>query len=226
VTCASVLPEAMIISVHVPKCAGTSFRHVLESLCGPQVWYNYGTIFSRGQARADLVPEGARFIHGHFLADAFDDLFPQRRLVTWVRHPIERVVSNYHHFLRAPDMRDDCCRALHEGKLGLEAFAELEWMRNESTRYLAGKPVEDFEFVGITERFGESIGQFCRTFGYRDVVRHPRVNINPGRVSESYALPDRVRARLLELNRDDLGWYARAAERLSRATGSWPIWAA
>jgi hypothetical protein len=206
----------MIVSVHVPKCAGTSFRRVLNEVCGARIWDNYGTIFSRAQARADLVPTGTRFIHGHFLADAFDDLFPDRRLVTWVRDPVERLLSNYYHFLRSPDMRDDCCRALHERKLDLRQFADLEWMRNYTGHYLAHKPVEDFEFVGIAERFEESVRRFCETFGFRDTQRVPRDNTNPDRDGASYAVSPEDRAYILERNADDLAWYREASERLTR----------
>jgi hypothetical protein len=201
----------MIVSVHVPKCAGTSFRQILSSIFGPRLWLNYGTIFSREQARPELVPQGAKVIHGHFMADSFDQMFPGRRLLTWVRHPVERVVSNYHHFLRAPDMRDDCCRALHERKLGLRGFADLEWMRNMTTRYLANKPVADFEFIGITENFQESIEHFCRTFGYRRIGRLPFENTNPGRATEQYAISPRDHAYILERNLTDLAWYDEAA---------------
>jgi hypothetical protein len=207
----------MIVSIHVPKCAGTSFKRVLQDICGARIWYNYGTIFSRDQARAELVPPGTKFIHGHFLADAFDDLFPDRRLVTWIRHPVERLVSNYHHFLRSPDMRDDCCRALHERKLGLRQFADLDWMRNETGRYLANKPVGDFEFVGITERFEASIRHFCNVFGFRNTARFPRENLNPDRRTECYDISPEDHAYILERNASDLAWYNRALERLAEA---------
>ncbi len=208
----------MIVSVHVPKTAGTSFRRVLDQVCGARIWYNYGTIFSRAQARAELVPPGTRFIHGHFLADAFDDLFPDRRLVTWVRHPVERLLSNYYHFLRTPDMRDDCCRELYERKLSLRQFADLEWMRNYTGHYLANKPVADFEFIGIAERFDESIRRFCEVFGFRDASRIPRENANPDRTGEAYELTPGDRAFILERNAADLAWYSQAAERLTQAT--------
>jgi hypothetical protein len=208
----------MVVSIHVPKCAGTSFRHVLDALCGPGVWYNYGEIFSRDQARPGIVPAGARFIHGHFMADAFDDLFPGRRLVTWVRHPVERLVSNYYHFIRSPDMRDDCCRALHERRLGLRDLADLDWMRNETTRYLANKPLEDFEFVGVTDCFSESTRHFCHVFGLGDVRRMPRENVNPDRITERYPLSREVYAHILRRNLDDLDLYNRALERLCRET--------
>jgi hypothetical protein len=207
----------MIISVHVPKSAGTSFRRVLDTVCGARIWYNYGTIFSRHQAKMELVPPGVRFIHGHFLADSFDDLFPERQLVTWVRHPVERLVSNYQHFLRTPDMRDDCCRMLHERNLSLREFADLEWMRNETSRYLANKPVKDFDFIGISERFEESARIFCNTFGFREVARCPRENVNPDRRTERYELSPEDREHILRRNAVDLEWYNHAVLRLDLA---------
>lgn len=61
-------------------------------------------------------------------------------------------------------------------------------MQNETCRHLANKPVEDSEFVGITERFDESVRQFCRTFGFRRVASMPRENVNPDRTAEFYGL--------------------------------------
>jgi hypothetical protein len=207
----------MLISVHVPKCAGTSFRHVLHSIYGNEIWYNYGSIFAREQARPELVPAGTKMIHGHFLADSFDGLFPERQLLTWVRHPVERLVSNYYHFLRAPDMRDDCCRALHERKLSLREFADLDWMQNMATRYLAGKAVTDFRFVGITEHFEESMRHFSSLLGFRTVMMLPRENINPSRTTERYALSPEDREYILERNAADLAWYNQALARLRAA---------
>lgn len=209
----------MVVSVHVPKSAGTSFRRILGEICTARIWDNYGAIFTRQQARAELVPQGVSIIHGHFMADAFDELFPKRRLVTWVRHPVERLVSNYQHFLRAPDMRDDCCRELHERGLSLRQFADLGWMRNETSRYLAQKPVEDFAFVGIAERFSESIQNFCRIFGFRDVLRIPHENVNPNRREEHYDLPAEDYAYILERNAADFAWYNSAVGRLAEELG-------
>lgn len=204
----------MIISVHIPKCAGTSFRHLLQALYGDQLWLNYGTIFTREQADRAAVVAGAECIHGHFFADAFDDLFPDRTLITWVRHPVERVVSNYYHFLRSPDMRDDCCRALYEHGLTLRQFAELDWMRNEATRYLTSKALDEFAFVGITERFPDSLHLFSRTFGWPSSLPAPYVNTNPDRTTDCYILPPDDYAHILALNSIDLAWYECAVNRL------------
>lgn len=206
----------MVISVHVPKCAGTSFRHVLAELYGDALWLNYGTIFTREQYGSELVPTRAACIHGHFFADAFDGLYSAgaNKLITWVRHPVDRVVSNYYHFLRNPDMRDDCCRALHEQGLRLREFAELDWMRNEATRYLAGKSVEQFAFVGVAERFDDSLSVFAADFGWSGSLQGPRVNTNPERKTESYELTSGEYEHILGLNTLDFLWYNRAIARL------------
>jgi hypothetical protein len=206
--------EPVIVSVHVPKCAGTSFRHVLESMYGPRLWANYGAVFVRAQAGPGSVPDGTRAIHGHFMADAFDTVLPDCQRITWVRHPVERVVSNYHHFLRSPDMRDDCCRILHERRLTLSEFAELDWMRNEATRYLAGKPLSDFAAVGITERFEESLAWMATVLRWPAPPSAPRSNVNPMRLDRHYALSARQREYLSYLNAADLAWYQEAVELL------------
>lgn len=206
----------MLISVHIPKCAGTSFRHILQGLYEDRLWLNYGTAFVRDLARADMIPAGTACIHGHFFADTFDDVIADRQLITWLRHPVERVVSNYHHFLRSPDLRDDCCRALLDHKLTLREFAELEWMRNLATRYFAGRTLEDFAFVGIAERFLESLHVFGDTIGWPAPLPAPRDNINPERLTERYEIPAGDYEYILGLNALDLFTYERALARLDQ----------
>jgi hypothetical protein len=212
------LGDTMLVSVHIPKCGGTSFRHVLQALFGERLFLNYGAIFTRAQARVGLLPPNPACIHGHFFADAFDDLFPERQLITWVRHPVERVVSNYYHFLRSPDLRDDCCRALVEDRLTLREFAELDWMRNEGTRYLVGKPIGDFCFVGVAERFLESLRVFSETFAIDLPPAAPRENLNPARAASRYPLSDEDYGHILALNALDLAWYDQAVRRLDIAS--------
>jgi len=216
----------VIVSIHIPKCGGISFQHVLRGIYGKKrLWLNYGAFINREQARYDLIPPGTRCIHGHFLADTFDELVPQPELVTWLRHPVQRVVSNYYHFLRHPDPGNPCCRELLEKRLSLEKFAELDFMRNEATRYLAGKPLSAFKFVGIMEKFEESLAVFGTTFGVSVPTEPPRENRNPGRFTDTYPLCPRTYDHILSLNLRDLMVYGQVLAQLwserqrARATG-------
>ena len=207
----------MVVSIHVPKCAGTSFRNILSDQFSSRLWLNYGSIFTAADFRPELIPETTACIHGHFLGDAFDSVVPRPRYITWVRHPVNRVVSNYYHCLRSPDLRDDCCRRLHEEKLSLCAFAELDWMQNLATRYLAGKALETFDFVGIAERFDESLVLLNRAFGWATPPCGPRENTNPDRVTPSYPLSSTDYNHLLALNQLDLAFYRTESARLDDA---------
>ena len=207
----------MLISIHIPKCAGTSFRHVLQQAYGQRLYLNYGGIFSREQSRPGLIPPATECVHGHFLADALDDLVENATYLTWLRHPVERVVSNYFHFLRNPDLRDTCCRALYENNLSLREFAELDWMRNEATRYLSSTSLADMEFIGVAERFGESMKICAEQFGWAHLREMPRENTNPDRAMPSYDLSDQDFNYILALNGADFASYLTAVTSLDQA---------
>ena len=212
----------MVISVHIPKCAGTSFRSVLQRHYGPRLWANYGTIFTREQADRTRVPGATACIHGHFLADAFDDLFPQAQLITWVRHPVERILSHYHFFLRNPGIADGCCQTLHRDRLSLRQFADLDWMRDQMTRYLAAKSFGAFAFVGVTEQYAQSLAQFRAVFGGPVLPAAPRQNVNPGRTTDNYRIASADYGYILERNLADLRWYQEAVLALTEAPArSW-----
>jgi hypothetical protein len=204
----------MLISVHVSKCAGSSFRAILQEVYGDHLWPNYGTILSRDQAHASQVPPGTRCIHGHFLADTFDGLFPGAPVIIWVRHPVERVVSKYYYLMRDPDMRDSACQALHGRNLTLRQFADLPDNRNETSRYRAGKSFADFAFVGLAERFDDSLSRFRELFGIKRTLIAPRDNVNPLRSTPCYPIWGADRDYILERNLEDLYWYEEALARL------------
>ncbi len=213
-------PHSVVLSVHIPKCAGTSFRRVLENIYGPRLWINNGIVFSRDQgAEGGRIPQGTAAIHGHYLADAFDDVLPDRVLITWVRHPVERVSSNYYYHLANPEIGayDDCCHQLHARKLSLTAYAELDWMRNLATRYLAAKPLTAFAAVGVAEHFGDSLRMMGGRLGWPSVSLPPRENVNPSRHSERYEISAAERAYIAGINDRDLAWYEEAVAALAVA---------
>jgi len=209
-------PVQVLISVHIPKCAGTSFRTILRGIFGDKLWLNYGAAYRREEVRPGVVPPGTECIHGHFLADAFDVVFKNPRLVTWVRHPVERVVSNFQFFLRHPYNGDYFSRELHSKKLSLRQFSDMEGMRNEAARHFAGKTVDDFSFVGIADRFAESMRHFGQTFGFANLesVPVPRENVNPARPARRYRLDPGDYRYILDRNASDLAFFDEAMARL------------
>jgi hypothetical protein len=212
----------LIVSVHVPKTGGVTFREALEGLAEGHLVLDYddrplaprSLVRSlRERLRRVELPPGTRVVHGHFVASKYHRRYPGARFVTWFRDPIERLASHYHYWLREPDPKNPTCRRLLEERLTLEQFGALPEMRDVHARFLGGVPVEAFAFVGLTEAFDAGMELFQRLFGPARPLEVGRRNANPDRRGERYELPPGVREALAANNRRDLELYARARAR-------------
>jgi hypothetical protein len=214
-------PERLIVSLHIPKTGGTSFAAVLEQAFPGRVAYFYKAHNRRTHPRlrggersltsaliAELEAEGVRVLHGHGAFKTYAAAVPEpRRYWTWVRDPVERVISSYfYHRKRQDDPRTaDKGPAKAEG-LSLEQFARTPANRNLQSRILAGAPVESLGFVGVTEQYERSLARI----GLDPVLLSRSKNVNRARPETG----EDVRALIAELNSDDADLYRRALELL------------
>ncbi len=205
------------LSIHIPKTAGVSIRNILKEHFGPGFVQYYWQITDAWGRVVDKVPSDATCVHGHYHADKLARLFPGARLITWVRDPVERVISSYHHQLREPDMNHSVCRELHDRKLSLTEYATLPLMRNEMTRYFGSKKPEDFLFIGIVEEFEPSLAVMAELLGFA-VPRPRRDNVNPEKPADRYELDPAVRREILAVNEQDADLYADCLRRWGRQT--------
>jgi len=100
----------LLVSVHLPKTAGTSFAASLEEIYGSKLLRDYSDIpintpayernkmaLQAGICNAEKDFRDVECIHGHFLPVKYL-LFSDKRqttFVTWMRNPVERVLSHY-----------------------------------------------------------------------------------------------------------------------------------
>ena len=119
-----------IVSIHIPKTGGTSFWRVLEHIYGPKAVQR---VFPREyEAEAPIsVKRGIRALHGHFryadLGQRVQVASPVK-LVTWLRNPVDRVISNYHYRIEKQEMTE----------VGLRSYAARSTARNRMARHLEG----------------------------------------------------------------------------------------
>ena len=218
----------LIVSIHVPKTGGETFRDILEELTEGHLQRDYGdrplapmSVRQRlrlATARPHLEP-GTRAVHGHFIATKYWRRYPDARYMAWFREPVERLASHYYYWKRKPDRKNPTCARLIEEDLSLEAFAALPEMRDVQARFLGEVPPERLAFVGITERYDESIDLFRRAFYPELPASAERTNANPERGGDHYDLDPSVRATIAGLNSADVTLYeaASAASRSSSA---------
>jgi hypothetical protein len=208
----------MIVSVHIPKTAGSSFKDLLIRHLGQErVCLRYGQTPLRYRAEARPVPPldldlgpNCAVVHGHFVADRL--ILPPGgappRYVVWLRHPVERLISHYFFWKRQPYLDQPLCRRMHEQELSVEAFAALDGMRDLQRFFLGGLPPDRFAFVGVTERFAASIDRFNATFG-TDLHRSLTANVNPDKPAPDYRamVGERAYNAIAELNAADMAVY-------------------
>ncbi|HVT72195.1 MAG TPA: hypothetical protein VHD61_03605 [Lacunisphaera sp.] len=197
----------MIISIHVPKTAGTTFRELLAGHFGEDLCLFYAGLKSHRMEPIAGVPANARCIHGHMHARDFDHQYPAAKRIVWLRHPVERVASEFAHHRRHPNPDDELSRLAAAGDL--VQFARHPAVRSIQARVLQGLRVRDFAFVGISEAFDDELGRLEAVTGI-GLPRGHRVNTNPARSTPRYPLAPRERQILAELNRDGLEVYREA----------------
>ncbi len=151
-----------ILSVDVPLATPPGFRELLAGVFGEGFFASYHEITDcHGRAVADL-PADARCVHGHGLLPRLRAWRPGARLITWVRHPAQRVAAHYRYWLREPDPQNPLCAALHRERWSLLEFARQEEAREQLARGLDGLGPADFCFIGLREEFPRSVDLLLR----------------------------------------------------------------
>ena len=205
----------MILSVHIPKTAGVSIRNTLKEHFGPGFVLCYWEVTDAWGRVLPEVPVTAECVHGHFQADLLASRFPQARLITWVRDPVERVASSYFHRLREPDWKHPVCHELHSRKLSLAQFAALPLVRNEMAHFFGQRQPADYAFVGIVERYEESFRQLRTLLGIGPAPLR-RDNVNPAKPAPAYEIDPATRAEIRKHNEDDLRLYEKCLDWANR----------
>lgn len=199
-----------IFFVHIPKTAGTSFRKSAENYFGSdKVVYDYslnsaetsevvasvvygdGDIFAFGEL---LKEREACFLSGHVPAVKYVHLAGAPQTVTFLRDPIQRVVSEYHHFVR------------HNGYEGdFPSFYRQPQFVNRLSKLLNRVPLEAIGFLGLTEDYARSLD--ILNDRYSTEILHVVMNTGRKDNEKGYEVPQQQLSELQALNESDLKLY-------------------
>ncbi|HEX5002725.1 MAG TPA: sulfotransferase family 2 domain-containing protein [Bacteroidia bacterium] len=211
------------ISIHIPKTAGRSFLAVLKSVYGE----NNVAHFDRKLFPNKSIPEieqflaaldtGKKVIHGHFTYKEIRELHLkyQPKIITWVRNPVERVISNYNFFKkRIAEAPVDSELKLRSDETLLQ-YAEMETSRNRMSKFIDGLPPDDFFFVGIMEYFEKDLRTLGEKLNWKS-FDIPKLNVNRGLHSiETY--PPEVLNKIALLNSLDTELYRKVSANHNNA---------
>jgi hypothetical protein len=220
----------MLISLHLPKTAGSSFLDSLEEQYNNSVLHDYSdlpintTAFRRKQHALRMLvlnglfpPKGIECIHGHFLPLKY--LFCSNvKFITWMRDPIERLGSHYYYWQRSfnPSNAPALHKQVIEEQWTLDRFCLSPQLRNIYSQFLWGFPINRFDFIGITEYFEADMEYFYNEILGATFQNH-RKNTNEGKENSSYFEDNNLREKIEKFHSKDVSLYKHALNmRLTR----------
>lgn len=205
-----------VIYIHIPKTAGTSILELFHRHYSPD-----GVVSIKRKVFTDRPNEPAchvlkqeisdrtRVLHGHFtyrevkpLSDRQNDV----KLITFVRHPVRRVVSNYFFFkqriARGKVDESDLARTNET----LLEYAQLEASRNRMTKFLDGLDIDDLFFIGQVETFEADIKKLCELLKIKS-EELPMANKNKLFADSEMVVNDHEFSEIANLNAEDMALY-------------------
>lgn len=220
--------KTKILFLHIPKTGGTAVKEALIDQFKPsKVHLIYGLDYFQQGVR-EFAQNNKQLGIGHFgwekeLVPLFEDAFK----MTFLRHPVNRVISHYWHFQRSPHEGDQYLK-----EMTFEEFLETRFAQNWQTQKLGGgfydeniSDVENFEealinvsqrfqFVGITERMQQSVEILNKELSLT-IPKVKRKNVNPDKEHEKQ-MAEKYTDAILAKNQYDLKLYEVALERLGK----------
>lgn len=204
-----------LISVHIPKCAGVSFRTLLEAIYEPyEILYDY----KNSKATEDISDEDIKVIHGHFALDKYN--ISNAKKMTWIREPVSRIVSNYYYYLyfdpKDDTVNDELHKFVYEKKPSLQEFSRMDWIINHMSKSIFRniRP-KDLFFVGIVERMREDTEYLIKTMNWPKTkigTFNTTTELNKNYLQQKNNIPKKILDEIRDLNQDDMAIYKEALE--------------
>ncbi len=176
-------PQVELVSVHIPKTAGTSFRNTLKKIYGEKEVIRLD--ISAGTKAVKLnekpyehgvLPDYVRVVHGHFHIKDLYSCFPELEpvpVITWLRHPVKRTISNYYYLLQQTENALETAKinmgAFKHLRRSLEEYASQPANKNRMSRILEGKKIDDFLFVGLVEEYEKDLELLGKILNWKTV---------------------------------------------------------
>ncbi len=208
-----------LISLHIPKTAGTSFRNILKEVYGEKgvVRFdinNKGVVRLNQELYTNKKLPAAKVIHGHFAYDDLKTLFDiptEIQKITWLRNPVERVISNYFYLesrlKTLLNEEQNNLNILSKMQRSLLEYARDDINRNRQSRFLSGITLEEFDFVGIQEDFESDLTEIASTLNWKSLPNIVHQNKTP---LIKNSIDSETKKEIEWLNQDDMELYKMA----------------
>jgi hypothetical protein len=186
----------MRLFLHMPKCAGTSIKRILETLKSEKIFFDYESFFKipkskRSEKILNSFNNPTRIneneiVFGHFFPIKYigDKIPINFKLVTILRDPIERLISHYYYWNKGDFSHHYLWRKMRQNNWTLSQFIMCSEIQNLYDQYFCQCPLQFFSYIGIYENLVESTQKCLSSIGlsgnFTDI---PHYNITSNKLS-------------------------------------------
>jgi len=194
------------VFVHIPKSGGTTLREIIKGVYKDTYLLDRGSWSKRNGVikinyNNDKYPKKYKsyyIIHSHSSMKRYEHL--NWKMITLLRHPIKRLISEYsmisHYspkfFKKYEDIVDFCYK---EDRVNFLSK-------------MSGGDLDKFDFVGITEKYDQSIEMFSKFLGIV-IPTYKKLNVTPVKLN----IDKKYITKLKDINKQDIDLYNLANRR-------------
>lgn len=212
----SVNEDTIFVSVHISKTGGTTLTKILKNHFGDDLQLSYAK--EKGPKA-----ENPKCIHGHKVLSHFPNIHKNENSAwfTFIREPLATAISSYNYIKTRPEaefedkgMRTYLTHSEKPQWPNPPGYTHNRYVRNV---YRLSQLNREFDFIGITERFDESIFIMFWLFQW-DHVRYKitnRGNYTPPKIE------DDIVEKFNALNQKDYTLYRQVNEKLDQLIESY-----
>jgi hypothetical protein len=213
----------MFISIHIPKTAGTTLGYLLDYGTERRILYVYSKTYENvsdediayWSEHKKFVEHQFDVIHGHFFYKKFSSIFPNAKYITCLRHPVERLISQWNH--EVLEGKSEIALAASKG------MSIVDWVESDSNLkkvlalHLEGRELKDYDFIFSHEKFAESWSFFEKNFSFKRNDEYlssgklPRLNDGVLRGAK-IELPKSQIDKLYVMCKEDIDFYKQGIE--------------
>lgn len=213
--------------VHIPKTAGSSFRASFEKSSVTLKDYGNNSNSTSKDVQANvhdnkdfyalktkLNQHKHAWLVGHVHLAKYIDFVPVTNTISFVREPLEQVLSHYNHYVKHHDFTGD-----------LSAFLDKPFAKNLQSKFVDFMPLGLVGCLGLTEHYDESLSLINTQYAL--ALPPKKINVNKTKQFTEDLLDSVLKDKFKKHNQQDIAMYEEAkylhSQRviLSKESKSW-----